>query len=74
MKKHTGTTDRHAVEQLLPMMRQEPNAEGCVMSLADSFSEEAEELAQNHGILLMGGDEICRLLLDELAKSQGESA
>ena len=44
------------------------------MSLADSFSEEAEELAQNHGILLMGGDEICRLLLDELAKSQGESA
>ena len=74
VKKHTGTTDRHAVEQVRRMMRQYPSAEGCVMSLADSFSEEAEELARIHGILLMGGDEICRLLLDELAKSQGESA
>ena len=44
------------------------------MSLADDFSEEAESLAQRHGILLMVGDEICRLLLDELAKSQGESS
>ena len=68
VKKHTGVTDKHAVEQLLPMMRQETNAEGCVMSLADSFSEEAEELARIHGILLMGGDEICRLLFGELTK------
>ena len=74
VKKHTGITDKLAVEQLLPMMRQETNAEGCVMSLADSFSEEAEELARMHGILLMGGDEICRLLLGELTKSQGESS
>ena len=74
VKRHEGTTGRCAVEQVRRMMRQYPSAEGCVMSLADSFSEEAEELARIHGILLMGGDEICRLLLSELAKSQGESS
>ncbi|KPL00793.1 MAG: hypothetical protein AMJ91_03215 [candidate division Zixibacteria bacterium SM23_73_3] len=63
VKKHLGTTDEWAVKQLLKMIEKEPEADGCVMSLADSFSKEAQTLADRNGILLMNGDTICRLLL-----------
>lgn len=68
VKKHVGTTDRWAVEQLLKMIEKEPEADACVMSLADGFSEDARELAEKNGVLLMNGQSIARLLLTELAK------
>lgn len=66
VKKHTGNTDEWSVQQLLGMIKQEPTADGCVMSLGDSFTQEAQELAEKNGILLMNGDVICQLLLGEL--------
>ncbi|MBC9785337.1 restriction endonuclease [Heliobacterium chlorum] len=62
MKKHVGKTDKWAVEQLLQMMKTEPDADGCVMSLADDFDDDAKRLAENNNILLMDGLKICELL------------
>ncbi|HSL03206.1 MAG TPA: restriction endonuclease [Nitrospiraceae bacterium] len=67
LKKHQGTTDEEAVNQLLSMIASEP-ADGCVMSLADDFSETAMELAKNNGIPLVNGENICRLLLQRLTE------
>lgn len=67
VKKHVGTTDEWSVNQLLKMIAQEPLADGCVMSLGDSFTEAASDLAEKNGILLMTGDTVCRLLLEEIA-------
>ncbi len=68
VKKHEGTTDDWAVRQLLSMLEKEPAADGCVMSLADDFTDEAQLLAKQNGILLMNGRAICDLLLQALAK------
>lgn len=70
VKKHVGTTDEWAVNQLLKMIAQEPLADGCVMSLGDSFTEAAQNLAEKNGILLMNGDTVCRLLLEEITGGQ----
>ena len=67
VKKHVGTTDDWSVNQLLKMIAQEPLADGCVMSLGESFTEVASDLAEKNGILLMTGDTVCRLLLEEIA-------
>jgi hypothetical protein len=48
------------------MIEQKPEADGCVMSLGDAFSETARKLAENNGILLMPGETVCRLLLEEI--------
>lgn len=66
VKKHTGRTDAQAVRQVLAMIEREPLADGCVMSLGDSFTEEAERLAEENGTILLSGDTICRLLLQEI--------
>jgi HJR/Mrr/RecB family endonuclease len=66
VKKHNGVTDKTAVDQIIQMMRDYPGADGCVMSLGDGFTEEAQQLAQLHGVLLMNGDELSRLLLKAL--------
>jgi hypothetical protein len=66
VKKHIGTTDLGAVQQLVKMIAKEPGADGCVMSLADNFSAEAVALAGTE-IQLLNGEEICELLLDNLA-------
>jgi len=68
VKKHTGTTNEDAVNQLLRMIAGEPEASACVISLADRFTDAAEELANEHGITLVGGDAVCRLVLQELAR------
>ena len=68
IKKHTGTTDVAAVKQLLSMMTDEPEADGCVMSLADDFTPDAKKLAEDNGVLLLNGDSIRRLLLQSLGK------
>jgi len=67
VKKHEGETDDWPVKQLLNMIKREPAAEGCVMSLADDFTAAAKDLADKNGILLMNGAAICRLLLKELS-------
>ncbi len=72
-KKHIGTTDQWAVEQLLKMIEKEPEADACVMSLADGFSDDAHALAAKNGVVLMNGESICTLLLTELAKQSAES-
>jgi len=69
VKKHSGTTDESAVHQLLKMIEKEPVADGCVMSLGDSFSEKAQDLADKNGIHLMNGDAICRLLLKNMVST-----
>ena len=67
VKKHRGTTDDWAVQQVLSMLAEESNADGCVMSLADDFSDKAKKLANENGIALIDGDAICKLLLKELS-------
>jgi hypothetical protein len=71
VKKHKGKSDERPVKQLLKMIKQEPTADGCVMSLADDYTDEAKELAEKNGILLLNGSSICQLLLKELAKGAG---
>lgn len=66
IKKHVGTTDQHAVEQVVQMLEEDKVAEGCVITLADDFSKAAKELAKNHGIVLLNGDDISALLIQNL--------
>jgi hypothetical protein len=66
VKKHRGVTDEYAVEQVSKIIGDERDTLGCVMSLADEFSEAASKLAEERGIQLMNGDQICRLLLKSL--------
>lgn len=68
IKKHQGETDVHAVNQVLGMLQGQPNGDGCVMSAADEFTNEARELAQKHGIALLSKIEICRLLMPFLSE------
>ncbi len=70
VKKHTGRTDEYSVKQVLGMMKDKSTAECCVMSLGDSFTDEAEKVARNNGVLLMSGDTICQLLLQDIGKIQ----
>lgn len=73
IKKHAGTTDSHAVDQLLRMIEHEP-ADGCVMSLADRFSEEAIVKAEKAAIALLDGDSIAQLVMGYLATLGGADA
>lgn len=61
VKKHKGKTGKQAVEQVIKMI--DENQEGCVMSLGDSFSKDAEEIADKNGIILVDGKRICELLI-----------
>lgn len=67
VKKHTGMTDMQAVKQVLIYMAKYPEADGCVMSLADDFTPDAKQLADQQGIVLLNGEKICELLLKTLA-------
>ena len=67
VKKHRGQTDEEAVNQLLRMMDSDSKADGCVMSLADGFTDDAKSLAKNNGIVLLNKNQICALLLPLLA-------
>jgi hypothetical protein len=74
VKKYVGETGDEAVKQLLAMIAKEPAADGCVMSLGDSFTETAQKLADENGIVLMKGEAICQLLLSLLSKLTVEVA
>jgi len=66
VKKHSGETGRGAVQQVLRMMKQEPDANGCVVTLADEFTDDARTLAENNGIALINGPTACRLLIEQV--------
>jgi Holliday junction resolvase-like predicted endonuclease len=71
VKKHTGKTGVGAVKQVVQMMEKEPDAGGCVITLADRFSDEAQELAERNGIALIDGSTTCRLLMQRLYGPSG---
>ena len=65
VKKHKGTTDEHAVKQLIKIMdskKEYTPANGCVITLADTYSEKAITMAEDAGIKLINGFEFCKLL------------
>ena len=67
VKKHGGKSDAEGVKQVVAMQRREPDADGCVMSSADGFTEAARNVARLHGIALLGKRDICRLAMPMLA-------
>jgi hypothetical protein len=75
IKKHRGETDDHAVDQLINIMEDETEylpSKGCVISLAESFSETAEVKADEAGIQLINGVEITKLLAQNALSQKGE--
>ena len=71
IKKHRKTTGVEAVNQVLQMIEKEP-ADGCVMSLGDDFSEEAEAAAADGTIALLNGPAISEMLLRYIVERGGE--
>ena len=67
IKKHRGKTNEKAVQQVIKMLKEDPDADGCVMSLADGFTEDAENLADNNGIVLLDRHDICTQLMSQLS-------
>ena len=68
IKKHSGDTNEKPVNQLIKMMKKDPDAHGCVMSLAENYTREARKLADINGILLLNGKSILTLLLQALGE------
>ena len=66
IKKHEGETGEAAVDQVIGMLPDWPGADGCVMSAADGFTEDAEKKARIHGIALLNRRNIFRLLMPRL--------
>ena len=69
IKKHSikiGKTDKKAIEQVWKIMEDEKNDMGCVMSLGE-FDKEAKDYAEEKEIILIPGDEICRMLLQVIS-------
>ena len=67
VKKHEGETDEWAVEQVLKMMEAEPHADGCVMSVADGYTDSAKKRAEGNAVVLLDKSAICSQLLSLLA-------
>ena len=67
IKKHKEKTGPEAVNQVLKMISEDQHADGCVMSMADGFTEDAEQLAKDHGIVLLDRHKICGLLVPQLS-------
>lgn len=63
IKKHKGISNEDAINQLLIMMKKNENANGCVITLAKKFTDEALRMAEKEGIVLINGDAICELLM-----------
>ena len=66
IKKHEKKTGKEAVKQVVGMLEARPSVHGCVMSAADGFTEEAEKMADHHGIALLNRHDIFRLLMSQL--------
>ncbi len=76
VKQHEGESDESAVQQLIPKLELGEIDRGCVVSTADVFTKEAEELAELHEILLISRSELVEWLMSvgigELAPAEGE--
>ena len=70
-KKFQNEADQVAVDQIIQMIEPKQRIEGCVMSTADGFSDEAEKLADSHGIVLLNKLALSAQLLPFLAKRLG---
>ncbi|WP_404405134.1 restriction endonuclease [Jeotgalibacillus malaysiensis] len=69
IKKHRGTTREHAFHQLIKIMQTKSDltpATGCVITLADSFAEEALKLGSDEGIRSINGPELCGMINDKV--------
>ena len=67
VKKHKGETDEWAVGQVIKMIKAEEYADGCVMSVADGYTESAREYADGNGIVLLNKSAICSQVLSLLS-------
>ena len=67
VKRHEGQTSEEAVQQVINMIQANPQADGCVMSLADGYTPKAKILAESNGIVLLNKDEICSLILQNFS-------
>lgn len=67
IKKHHGESGTKAVEQLIKIIKEdgEESAQGCAITLG-TFSEKAEELADENGIILINGDKLIDLFIERL--------
>lgn len=63
IKKHKGTTNKYGIDQLLNMMQNNRNANGCLITLAEEFTKEASTLAEENGIVLINGNTVSELLM-----------
>ena len=68
IKKHEGETDERAVQQVINMLEEETQTDGCVMSMADDYTESAKKIAEDNGIVLLNKDAICSLFLKLLSE------
>ena len=66
IKKYSGNTDKGALEQIEKLAKINENDAKCVMSLGE-FDEEAEKYAEEKEIILIPGNEICRMLLQVIS-------
>lgn len=67
IKKHQGESGTKAVEQLIKIIEEdrEESAQGCAITLG-TFSENAEELADENDIILINGDKLIDLFIERL--------
>jgi Restriction endonuclease len=75
IKKHRGETDDHAVDQLINIMgdgNEYSPSRGCVISLAESFSEAALKKAAKAGIQMINGPEITKILAYNALRDKGQ--
>lgn len=60
VKKYEGETGDYDVNQLIKLINVDPlNDKGCVISLGDTFSPNAINLAMDNNIALIDGETVC---------------
>ena len=69
-KKHWETTDDWGIQQIVEYAKDRSSTEDAnwiyanwVVSFASDFSEEAKKMAQENGVVLLNGDEFCRMIV-----------
>ena len=68
IKRHTGSTNEEAVHQVIDMLKDYPQAIGCVMSTGNTYTDEASRIAESNGIVLLNKDSISSLFLKLLSE------
>lgn len=63
IKKHKGTSNKDGIDQLLNMIEKTPGANGCLISLADHFTDNAIKIAEKEGVVLINGRTVSELLM-----------